>query len=114
MWTLTGGILGKQIIEFFPVHPKISGPWIFLAMAFLFLVNLTVVTIVTKAIGQATEEDQPESAKGSAEHELVCLKTDQALTEASEEDIYGEFYVQSTYLFLFQTFIHCHIDLLQV
>lgn len=39
MWTLTGGILGRATKR---------GPWVFLVMVPLFIVNVTVVTLVTR------------------------------------------------------------------
>ena len=65
MWTLTGGILGKAL--FLTWQNVISGPWVFLAMIFLFVVNLIVLTLVAQEISQKVSEETPSEGREEEE-----------------------------------------------
>ena len=93
MWTLTGGILGKAL--FLTWQNVISGPWVFLAMIFLFVVNLIVLTLVAQELSQKVTEETPSEGRGEEEkktseipavelmieEELVTKKTSQEETQ---------------------------------
>ena len=65
MWTLTGGILGKAL--FLTWQNVISGPWVFLAMIFLFVVNLIVLTLVAQEFSQKVTEETPSEGREEEE-----------------------------------------------
>ena len=96
MWTLTGGILGKAYKLMFLI--LFLGPWVFLAMIFLFIVNVIVLTLVAREFCQKVTEETPnekrekEEKKTSelpaveltTEEELATKKTGQEETQESQ------------------------------
>ena len=85
MWTLTGGILGEayKFMLLVCLNPFL-GPWVFLAMIFLFIVNLIVVSLVAREFfHEVSEETHSEGAeeeeKKTSELPLAELTTEKEL-----------------------------------
>ena len=89
MWTLTGGILGEAYKFMLLVCFNLFlGPWVFLAMIFLFIVNLIVVSLVAREFFHEVSEETPsegreEEEKKTSEFPLAELTTEEEL--ASEK-----------------------------